>query len=62
MTTETDHQSPKIKQDRSLTDHLDATDFFPPGTGWNTDTTEANGAQRQDAQAPPQSTPDHPRP
>lgn len=55
MSTETDRQSPrKGKQDRSLTEHLDATDFFPPGTGWNTDAAEVTDPQRQDARPAPQ--------
>jgi len=62
MTTETDRQSPrKGKQERSLTEHLDATDFFPPGTGWNKDATKAPDPQRQDARTAPQSPSDHPR-
>ena len=62
MTTETDRQSRrKSKQDRSLTDHLDATDFFPPGTGWNTDAAEAPDRPRQAARTAPQSPLDHPR-
>ena len=61
MTTETDRQSRKSKQDRSLTDHLDATDFFPPGTGWNMDAAETLDPQRQDARTAPQSPHDHPR-
>ncbi len=55
MSTETDRQSPrKGKQDRSLTEHLDATDFFPPGTGWNTDAAPVPDPQRQDERPAPQ--------
>ena len=59
MTTETDRQSPsKGKQERSLTEHLDANDFFPPGTGWNKDATMVPDPQRQDARTSPQSPQD----
>lgn len=56
MSTETDRQSHrKSKRDSSLTDHMDATDFFPPGTGWNTGAAKSPEPQRQDARTSPQS-------
>ena len=62
MSTETDRQSPgKGKQEHSLTEHLDATDFFPPGTGWNKDATTAPDPQREDAPTAAQAPSDHPR-
>jgi hypothetical protein len=60
MSTETDRQSHrKSKRDRSLTDHMDATDFFPPGVGWNKDAANAPEPQRQDARPSPQSPIEH---
>lgn len=57
MSTEIDRQSQrKGKRESSLTDHLDATDFFPPGTGWNQGAAKAPAPQRQDARTSPQST------
>ena len=56
MNPETDRPSPrKGKQDSSLTEHLDATDFFPPGTGWNKASATAPEQKRQDAGSSPQS-------
>ena len=61
MRTETDRQSHrKGKRDSSLTDHLDANDFFPPGTGWNTGAATSPEPQRQAAR-PTQQPPIEPR-
>ncbi|MEO6104587.1 MAG: hypothetical protein ABIP44_13255 [Pseudoxanthomonas sp.] len=60
MTMEIDRQSRhKTKRD-SLADHLKASDFFPPGEGWNAAGTQGTQQQGQNAQDAPVS-PNEPR-
>ena len=53
MSMDPDQQSHRQDKDDSLADRLNASDFFPPGTGWNTAGNQTSGQPRQDVQATP---------
>ncbi len=56
MSTEIDRQSRPKGAHESLTDHLTASDYFPPGTGWNAAETPDPEQQPKVARPAPRST------
>ncbi|CAN5260841.1 hypothetical protein BH11PSE14_BH11PSE14_01200 [soil metagenome] len=55
MSMDIDGQSPRKGKHDSLADHLKASDFFPPGVGWNKAAEQDPGQQRQDVRPTPRS-------